>query len=213
MQKGASRSIFAVILVGTLWLASCRKDGADEMRQAIAAMQKVKTLRMTSGHTKGDLSLWEFVCPDKIRIVNNNGYYEDIEIGKKFFRREGSGPWIEKENSFFPAEGCGAWLLPLVGKDQQLSRNYEFRRLGSDNVSGVTCDSWAGLDQQYPRPKNGGLLEGIDIIVCINPANHLVLQLKQGDEFRQYSDFNQDITIQEPETTPVTPTAAPGQLQ
>jgi hypothetical protein len=158
-------------------------------------MHKVKTLRM--GTNSPDRT-WEFVCPDRVRFVEPR--YEEIDIGKQFFVREGSGEWAQQPHSITEGAGCDLWLLPLVGANQELSPNYEFESRSQEKIGDETCDSWLARDTTYPH--SGGQVLAADVLVCINPASHLVLQLKQGDSTRRFYDFNRDIVIQQPSPQP-----------
>jgi hypothetical protein len=187
--------------------------------RGVDAMKGLRSFRMTSSVDSGPPATAEFVCPDKfhsIAKVGDDGY-EELVIGKKAFTKQGSGSWILYSKPARDVSTCLAPFAPFaadgtsdVGKRVALNLLFkEIKYLGEDTVDGTTCDSWVAKMPTYDRPAPGRYVpppqavDPRDYVVCINPKNHLILQIKRDKEVSRFYDFNQDIQIPEPEASSV----------
>jgi hypothetical protein len=207
----------AVVAAVVLGLISCRKDGASELTRSVDAMKGLRSFRMTSSLDSGPSGTAEFVCPDRFHSIEKRGDddYEQLVIGTQAFTKQGSGGWIQYPKPARDASTCLAPFGPFAAEGtsdvaKRVALNYLFKEikyLREDTVDGTTCDSWVAKMPTYGRPAPGQYVpppkdvDPLDYVVCINPKNHMILQIKRDRQVSRFYDFYQDIRISEPETS------------
>jgi len=74
--------------------------------------------------------------------------------------------------------------------------------MGREAVGSQTCDSWGIPLETYEVPHEAQFHDPTPhwaSIVCIEAVSHRILQAKHDDAVFRFYDFDQDITIQEPQ--------------
>jgi hypothetical protein len=214
------KAIMLVTIVSAVFLASCSKDGAREMRKATMAMENAKSFRVAASSKTSPEAISEFLCPDRVRSWHpgrGDVQVEMVQVGTKLFARQASESWAALPDlpatTLLPdGNACLLALQPFIFSPGTVAwsasgwpRNFEgFKYLGQDTVGGTPCDSWVARTNNFETPAPGRyhddrLVRDMDFVVCINPTNHLILQIKRSDELWRYYDFNSpDITIPDP---------------
>lgn len=184
------------IVLDLLTLNGCKtnKDGIREYEQAVVALQNAKSYR-ARWQEKGAQGLWEVVCPDRVHFLGplpGSPIAEQITIGQTEYIRMVGGPWMVGSLYSQNNVPCGQSAVLLAGH-REISRDYEFRYGGSLMVDGQKCENWIAR-KRYEIVR-------LEISLCINPMNHRLLQEDSGDgSTKKYYDFDENITIIEPET-------------
>lgn len=205
-----SRGIIAAIaLIMTFGSVSCRKGGGQEVITAMHAMQDLKTFRMTS--SSGSTSAtFEYVCPDRVHQVrkDNDNEAELIFVGRKIFiRKFPDGEWYHDTARPMETATCQAAAVQATGgawgaiASLTSEQPGEFKFMGRESVDGKTCDSWAIPVENFAVPRPGQYHDPTPhwaAIVCID-SSHRILQTKTDNTVLHFYNFNEDITIQEPE--------------
>jgi hypothetical protein len=211
------RALVATILAMAIGSVSCRNGGFHEVKLAMDAMQRLRTFRMAV-NSKSASSTAEFVCPDRVHEVAKGGnWLEQITTRNKVFTRSGADTgWIEEsapERQPFPQiPPCQRVLMEATGGAFGMAaamvseRSREFKYMGREDVGGQRCDSWGIPLETYEAPHAGqhsDLTPQWAGIVCIETVSHRILQAKCDDKVMRFYDFDQDMTIQEPEVVGV----------
>ena len=195
----------------TFGSVSCRKQGTAEVIMAMHAMGDLKTFRIE--YVSGSSSVTgEYSCPGRVhQIARVNGHEEEEIVidGTSFYRDAPDGHWVRESRKSELMPACGAILGAAIGGSLGAMGTFvsgksgEFKYMGQGTVSGETCDTWGIPMENFSVPHTGQYQDPTPhwaAIVCIQRSNHRILQTKlQDGKVLRFYDFNQTITIAEPE--------------
>lgn len=212
------RSLVAAALAIAIGSISCHHSGFEEVTRAMDAMQRLRTFRMAVNSKSASITA-EFVCPDRVHEVASGGnWLERITTRDKVYTRSGAdAAWIEesapKRQPVMQIPICQGIVAQATGGGFGMAaamvseRSREFKYMGREDVGGQACDSWGIPLETYEVPRAGQYHDPTPhwaAIVCIETLSHRILQAKRDDSVYRFYDFDQEMTIQEPQTVDVT---------